>query len=144
MTRPCSSLNWYDPGVSGIVPAGGRFTTLARLRLPTPAHAALTCAPPPPAAVPPDDVRCVGHTRDVSFRSEQLVGQPGYLDDGNPRITAETLEFSHRSGIAIPTWVIDDKATMNTLIDLGIDGTYTRRPDVLVEVLAERGLIAGD
>ena len=23
---PCASLNWYEPGASGIVPAGGRFT----------------------------------------------------------------------------------------------------------------------
>src|SRR4051794_11812953 len=27
MTRPCASLNWYEPGASGIVPAGGRATT---------------------------------------------------------------------------------------------------------------------
>ena len=29
MTRPCTSLNWYDPGASGIVPVGGRFTIAA-------------------------------------------------------------------------------------------------------------------
>ena len=27
MTRPSASLNWYEPGASGIVPAGGRCTT---------------------------------------------------------------------------------------------------------------------
>src|SRR6478752_2881300 len=27
MTRPCSSLNWYEPGASGMEPAGGRATT---------------------------------------------------------------------------------------------------------------------
>src|SRR5258705_12761038 len=26
MTRPSASLNWYEPGESGIVPAGGRVT----------------------------------------------------------------------------------------------------------------------
>src|SRR3954447_19517821 len=26
MTRPSASLNWYEPGPSGIVPAGGRET----------------------------------------------------------------------------------------------------------------------
>src|SRR5690242_572209 len=34
MTRPCSSLNWYEPGVSGMEPAGGRATTASGL----PAH----------------------------------------------------------------------------------------------------------
>src|SRR5687767_4105508 len=27
MTRPCASLNWYEPGASGMEPAGGRCTT---------------------------------------------------------------------------------------------------------------------
>src|SRR4051794_23349845 len=26
MTRPCASLNWYDPGVSGMEPVGGLVT----------------------------------------------------------------------------------------------------------------------
>src|SRR3954468_10367700 len=29
MTRPCASLNWYEPGVSGMEPAGGRATTVS-------------------------------------------------------------------------------------------------------------------
>src|SRR5919112_6507502 len=29
MTRPSRSLNWYDPGASGIVPAGGRWNVTA-------------------------------------------------------------------------------------------------------------------
>src|SRR5262245_33441806 len=32
MTRPSRSLNWYEPGQSGIVPAGGRATIDRRLR----------------------------------------------------------------------------------------------------------------
>ena len=30
MTRPWASLNWYEPGDSGIVPVGGRFTISCR------------------------------------------------------------------------------------------------------------------
>jgi hypothetical protein len=30
---------------------------------------------------------------------------------------------------------------MNDLIDMGIDGIYTRRPDVLVKLLRDRGLL---
>src|SRR5258705_1442151 len=32
MTRPWSSLNWYEPGDSGMVPAGGRWITDSTLR----------------------------------------------------------------------------------------------------------------
>src|SRR6478735_12649858 len=39
MTRPSASLNWYEPGASGIVPVGGRCTTIRRLR-----RAGGTCA----------------------------------------------------------------------------------------------------
>jgi glycerophosphoryl diester phosphodiesterase len=79
---------------------------------------------------------------DTTFRSTQLVGQPGYFGtDGKPRITATTLAWSHRSGTAILTWVIDDPKDMNDLIDMGIDGIYTRRPDVLVKLLRDRGLL---
>src|SRR4051794_12791609 len=35
MTRPSRSRNWYDPGLSGMVPAGGRWTTR---RVCLPAH----------------------------------------------------------------------------------------------------------
>src|SRR4051794_23778490 len=36
MTRPCTSLNWYEPGASGMEPAGGRCTTSLGCRI---AHA---------------------------------------------------------------------------------------------------------
>jgi glycerophosphoryl diester phosphodiesterase len=79
---------------------------------------------------------------DTTFRSSQLVGQPGYFGaDGKPRVTATTLAWSHRSGTAILTWVIDNPNDMNDLIDLGVDGIYTRRPDILIKLLRDRGLL---
>jgi glycerophosphoryl diester phosphodiesterase len=58
-------------------------------------------------------------------------------DDGTKRITAEYLAFSHAKGIAVLTWVVDDPKDMVELVNLGIDGIYTRRPDVLVRVLKD-------
>jgi glycerophosphoryl diester phosphodiesterase len=37
-------------------------------------------------------------------------------------------------------WTIDDPAEMNTLFDLGVDGIMTDRPQVLKDVMIERGI----
>jgi glycerophosphoryl diester phosphodiesterase len=82
--------------------------------------------------------RAARESGDTSYVSTQLVGQPRYLaDDGTARVTAESLAFSHRNGTAVLTWVVDDPDDMVQLIKLGVDGIYTRRPDVLVRVLKD-------
>ena len=79
---------------------------------------------------------------DTSFVSHQLVAQPEYIGpDGTRRITPAYLAFAHRSNTAVLTWVVDDAADMTNLIDLGIDGIYTRRPDVLVALLKKTGIL---
>jgi glycerophosphoryl diester phosphodiesterase len=89
--------------------------------------------------------RAAREAGDTTFRSRQLVGQPGYLaDDGTPRVTAATLEFAHRSNTAILTWVVDDPVAIAGLIDIGIDGIYTRRPDVMIDIMRSRGLLPPD
>lgn len=45
---------------------------------------------------------------------------------------------AHRLGLHVHVWTIDDAATMNTLLDLGVDGLMTDRPGVLRDVLTER------
>ena len=86
-------------------------------------------------------MRAARDAGDMSFVTHQLVGQPRYLsDDGTKRITAEYLKFSHRMGIAVLTWVVDDPEQLRELISLGVDGVYTRRPDVMIDLLTEMGL----
>ena len=73
---------------------------------------------------------------DLTYRSNQLVGQPSYRgSDGAARVTIESLATSHRSGTAVLTWIVDDPTDMQVLIDIGVDGIYTRRPDVLLALL---------
>ena len=86
-------------------------------------------------------MRAARASGDRSFTTRQLVSQPPFRgDDGVKRVTAASLAFSHSKGIAVLTWVVDDPKDMRELIDLGVDGIYTRRPDVLIGVLREHHL----
>ncbi|WP_033287980.1 glycerophosphodiester phosphodiesterase [Amycolatopsis jejuensis] len=44
-----------------------------------------------------------------------------------------------RRGFEVHTWTIDDPDQMRTLLDLGVHGIVTDRPDLLRDVLRERG-----
>lgn len=46
----------------------------------------------------------------------------------------------HRAGKKIHIWTVDDPQTMHDLIDLSVDGIVTDRPDVLLQVMSERGM----
>jgi glycerophosphoryl diester phosphodiesterase len=82
------------------------------------------------------EMRAARESGDTSFTTRQLVSQPRYqADDGTKRVTAQTLAFSHALNVAVLTWVIDDPKVMRTLVELGVDGIYTRRPDLLVGVI---------
>ena len=86
-------------------------------------------------------MRAARATNDPNYVSPQIVSQPEYLPTNSTRrITAESLAYSHRKGVAVLTWVVDDPATMKALIGMGIDGIYTRRPDVMLAVLQQMGL----
>ena len=85
-------------------------------------------------------LRAAREAGDLSFVTHQLVSQPPYRgDDGILRVTPQTLAFSHQMGIAVLTWVVNDPKDMRALIDMGVDGIYTSRPDLLLEVLNEHG-----
>jgi glycerophosphoryl diester phosphodiesterase len=80
--------------------------------------------------------RAARESGDLTFRSNQLVSQPPFIaDDGTRRVTPQTLNFSHRMNTAVLTWVVDDPKQLKELIDLGVDGIYTRRPDILLKLL---------
>lgn len=86
--------------------------------------------------------RAARESNDLTFVSRQLVGQPTFIgDDGKPRVTETTLAFAHRNDTAVLTYVVDDPKDMATLIDLGVDGIYTRHPDVLAKLVREHDAI---
>jgi glycerophosphoryl diester phosphodiesterase len=49
------------------------------------------------------------------------------------------IEQAHRLGLGVHVWTIDDPATMEELLDLGVDGVMTDRPTALKELLVKRG-----
>lgn len=53
---------------------------------------------------------------------------------------ARFVERCHDLGVAVHLWTIDDPAEMGRLLDLGVDGIMTDRPQVLREVFESRGL----
>lgn len=55
-------------------------------------------------------------------------------------VTPKTIAAIHAKGRKIHVWTIDDKETMHRLIDLGVDGIITDRPDLLKAVLQSRGM----
>ncbi len=69
------------------------------------------------------------------FPQNGTVGDPGYVAYTTPELVAD----AHAAGLAVVPWTIDDPATMESLIDAGVDGLITNYPDRLREILAERG-----
>ena len=53
-------------------------------------------------------------------------------------MTAELVAKSHRVGVNIHAWTVNDRDEMNRVLDMGVDGIITDDPVTLQEVLAER------
>ena len=56
-----------------------------------------------------------------------------------PIHSERVIARAHELGIRVVVWTVDDPATMRALLDMGVDGVITDRPDVLREVLISRG-----
>lgn len=56
-----------------------------------------------------------------------------------PIVTKPFVDAAHRIGAEVHVWTIDDIDEMRALLDLGVDGIVTDRPDLLRDVLRERG-----
>jgi glycerophosphoryl diester phosphodiesterase len=55
-----------------------------------------------------------------------------------PLVDRRFVAAAHRRDLHVHVWTIDDPTEMTQLLDLGVDGIMTDRPDVLLDVLAHR------
>lgn len=58
-------------------------------------------------------------------------------------LTPSLISAAHRAGKQVHVWTIDDETQMDRLIDLGVDGIFTDRIDILKTVATRRGLWTG-
>lgn len=77
--------------------------------------------------------------RDFVARGGAVAVQVPLRHRGVPIVTGGFIRSTHLLGLQVHVWTIDDAATMRRLLDAGVDGIVTDRPDTLVDVLRSRG-----
>jgi glycerophosphoryl diester phosphodiesterase len=53
-------------------------------------------------------------------------------------ITSELVEEAHHLGIRVYPWTVDDRNAMIRLMDMGVDGIITNRPDIFMSLFNAR------
>jgi glycerophosphoryl diester phosphodiesterase len=59
-----------------------------------------------------------------------------YFGDVNPALIAE----SHSLGLAVVVWTVNKPADIARMIDIGVDGIISDRPDLLRKIAADKGI----
>jgi len=59
--------------------------------------------------------------------------------DYRPQLDRKFVEAVHRAGAQVHAWTVNEVEPMNDLLDMGVDGIVTDRPDLLNEVVSARG-----
>ncbi|GAA2096012.1 glycerophosphodiester phosphodiesterase family protein [Actinomadura alba] len=70
------------------------------------------------------------------FPQNGKIGDPGfrfYVDEA-------MVSAAHARGLKVVPWTCDDPATIEALMDMGIDGIITDYPNRVREIMAERGM----
>ena len=78
----------------------------------------------------------LGATYSPEFYALQV---PLALGGGIPIVTRGFVEAAHERNLQVHPWTINDPAEMRRLLNIGVDGIITDRPDVLLDILRERG-----
>jgi len=77
------------------------------------------------------------HRKEIQYNAFQVPVKSGPLTV----VSKKFIRKAHEFDLAVHVWTINDSATMNFLIDLGVDGIFTDTPNILRKVLDERGLL---
>ncbi len=63
---------------------------------------------------------------------------------GMPMVDRALVRYAHSLGVEVHAWTVDRATEMRELLDLGVDGLITDRPDVLRDVLRARQAWPGE
>jgi glycerophosphoryl diester phosphodiesterase len=69
----------------------------------------------------------------VPYQAFQVPETSGGTRVVSPRF----VELAHKSGIAVHVWTVDEPDDIRRLLDWGVDGIISDRPDVAVEVVKD-------
>jgi glycerophosphoryl diester phosphodiesterase len=72
-------------------------------------------------------------------RSEARALQLPVRSRGVRVVDRRLVATAHARGLQVHVWTVNNPSEMADLLDLGVDGIITDRPDVLKEVLVGRG-----
>jgi glycerophosphoryl diester phosphodiesterase len=78
------------------------------------------------------------------LRDDGVVFQVPHRHRGIRVTDRRFVRRAHAAGRHVHVWTIDDPVEMRELLDLGVDGIFTDRTDLLREVLIERGQWPGE
>ena len=87
------------------------------------------------ASMLPDRASRAAGAQLSAFGAAQVPIRQGRI----PVVDRRFLDAAHRLGIDVHVWTVDDSASMEKLLDLGVDGLMTDRPSALKELLVRRG-----
>jgi len=91
-------------------------------------------------------LRSVSLPRRRVRRSEPIRGKLAQLPVrmcGLKVVDRALVRYAHDRGLEVHAWTVDRAVEMQALLDLGVDGLITDRPDVLRDVLRVRGVWPG-
>jgi glycerophosphoryl diester phosphodiesterase len=55
-------------------------------------------------------------------------------------LDAQKVREAQSLGLQVLAWTVNDRQSMGQMLDLGVDGLVTDRPDIAAELLKERGI----
>ena len=57
-------------------------------------------------------------------------------------LTRSFMRKANKNNLLVHIWTVNDKDTINNLIDIGVNGIITDEPELLMEIMKERDLIS--
>lgn len=75
----------------------------------------------------------------LPYRTSALVTQAPVKDRGIPVLDERFVDRAHKAGLLAIVWTINERAEMERLLDIGVDGILTDEPTMLKSLLEERG-----